>query len=394
MPKPVGSAAIMSDQSTLAAYREKWREAPQGSDTDGRAFSTDLLALPDAALLDRWEAMAARRASGELGWLVTLYADSHRERRVLELGSGLGFDAMRFAARGARWTCADIVADNLALIRRVAGLKGLAERIDTHLIGDDLAFTGLAPGYDAIWVFGSIHHVPFETARREALAALALLKPGGRWMELVYPRERWLREGALPFADWGRLTDGERTPWAEWHDVEKVRRRLAPASFATVLDFGFCADNYRWIDLELAARNAQAAPGASIDLLAACRLQLTGGRRPLLSSHAWSVVCPPGAFADSAELDLRPHLAALGRAGRVALDLELQVTRGAVGIGLLDEAGAYLPGAEAVVAAGEDWRPVTLRAVGGRPATLRIRNMHAGRRGRLAVRAAVLRAEG
>jgi hypothetical protein len=32
---------------------------------------------------------------------------------VLEVGSGLGFDAM---LRGARWTCADIVADNLSLI--------------------------------------------------------------------------------------------------------------------------------------------------------------------------------------------------------------------------------------------------------------------------------------
>ncbi|MCW5736999.1 MAG: class I SAM-dependent methyltransferase [Enhydrobacter sp.] len=139
---------------------------------------------------------------------------------------------MRFAARGARWTCADIVADNLALIGGVAALKGLGGRIETHLIDDDLSFAGLAHGYDVIWVFGSIHHVPFETTRREALAALALMKPGGRWMELVYPRKRWLREGALPFAEWGRLTDGERTPWAVWHDMEKVRRRWRPPALS------------------------------------------------------------------------------------------------------------------------------------------------------------------
>lgn len=382
----------MSEQPTLAAYREKWREAPQGSDTDGRAFSSDLLALSDGALLARWDAMAARRASGELGWLATLYADTFRDRRVLELGSGLGFDAMRFAARGARWTCADIVADNLSLIRRVATLKGLADRIDTHLIGDDLAFAGLAPGYDVIWVFGSIHHVPFETARREALSALELLKPGGRWMELVYPRERWLREGELPFAEWGKLTDGERTPWAEWHDSEKVRQRLAPASFVPVLDFGFCADNYRWIDLELAGAGAGSTSTASVDLLSTARLQLIGGKRPLLASHPWSVVCPPGGFADAAELDLRPHLDALGAGPSIALDLEVMVSKGAVGIGLLDAAGAYLPAAEAVLKAGEDWQPVTLRATGGAAVMLRVRNMHAGRRGTLAVRAARLRA--
>ena len=291
---------------------------------------------------------------------------------MLELGSGLGFDAMRFAARGAHWTCADIVADNLALIRRVAALKGLDGRIETHLIDDNLSFAGLAPGYDVIWVFGSIHHVPFETATAPNWNGwqLTLLKPGGRWMELVYPRERWLREGALPFADWGRLTDGGRTPWAEWHDIEKVRRRLAPAAFAAVLDFGFCADNYRWIDLQYAGAAAGAAPSASIDLLSAGRLELTGGRRQRLSPHAWSIVCPAGGFADAAELDLRPHLAGLGAPPVIALDLEVRVTRGAVGIGLLDEAGAYLPAAEAVATAGEDWQPVTLRATGGKPAML------------------------
>jgi SAM-dependent methyltransferase len=380
----------------LAPFRDKWREAPQGSDTDGRIFSSDLLALPDDALLARWEAMAARRAAGELGWFAPLYADTFRERRVLELGSGLGFDALRFAERGARWTCADIVADNLALIRRIAALKKLEDRIDTHLIADDLSFAGLAPGYDVVWVFGSIHHVPFDTAREEALSALALLKPGGRWMELVYPRERWLREGAPPFEAWGRLTDGERTPWAEWHDVEKVLRRLAPAPLRILLDFGFCADNYRWIDLQYASaepflrtRAATVGPPA-IDLQARDRLELTGGKRPLLAAP-WEVVCPPGLFADAARLDLRPHLAELGDPAAVVLDLELQVTRGAVGIGLADELGEYLPAAEAVIAAGEDWRPVTLRAATGRPASLRLRNLHAGRRGRVKVRAAVLR---
>src|SRR5262245_12517780 len=232
----------------LAQYREKWREAPRGSDMDGRVFSTDLLALGDSGLLSAWEAMAARRYSGEIGWLWPLYADSFRGRQVLELGSGLGFDGLRFAEAGASWTFADIVPDNLAVIRRIAGLKGLADRVRFHLIGDDLSFSGLGDDYDAIWVFGSIHHVPFEMARREALDALGHLKPGGRWMELVYPRERWLREGAPPFEQWGKLTDGERTPWAEWHDIEKVRRRLFPAPLRTVLDLELWGKNYRWLD--------------------------------------------------------------------------------------------------------------------------------------------------
>lgn len=164
----------------LARYREKWREAPRGSDMDGRVFSTDLLALADRDLLSAWDAMAARRYAGEIGWLAPLYADSFRGRQVLELGSGLGFDGLRFVEGGATWTFADIVPDNLEVIRRVAGLKGLVGRVRFHLIGDDMTFTGLPTDYDVIWVFGSIHHVPFEIARREALSALGHLKPGGR----------------------------------------------------------------------------------------------------------------------------------------------------------------------------------------------------------------------
>ena len=385
----------MTDESKLAAYREKWREAPQGSDTDGRTFSSELLALADQELLAQWDAMAARRAGGELGWLAPLYAETFKARRVLELGSGLGFDAVRFAERGAFWTCADIVPDNLALVRRIVRLKKLDARVATHLIDDDFSFRGVTPGLDVVWVFGSVHHVPFETAQQEARAALSLLKCGGRWMELVYPRERWLREGSLPFDQWGKLTDGERTPWAEWHDAEKIRQRLAPARFATVLDFGFCADNYRWVDLELrdpapfdAGRLAEMR---RVDLVARAPLKIVGGRKSFMASQGWDMVCPPGLFAETAEVDLRPHLE--GLKGEVALDLEIRVQRGAIGIGLTDKWGKYLPAAEAILVAGEDWHRVTLRTGPTQPSLLRMRNLHANRRTRFQVRTAILRGE-
>ena len=380
----------------LTRYREKWREAPRGSDMDGRVFSTDLLALADADLLSAWNAMAARRYAGEIGWLAALYGDTFRGRQVLELGGGLGFDGLRFVEAGAAWTFADIVPDNLAVIRRVAGLKGLEARVRFHLIGDDLSFDGLPVDYDAIWVFGSIHHVPFDLARREALAALGRLRPGGRWMELVYPRERWLREGAPPFDQWGKLTDGERTPWAEWHDIEKVRRRLFPAPLRTVLDFEFCALNYRWIDLRYVAERPfrladhdLAALSTSCDLLAEPIAREAGRGLPWRGS---SFTCPDGLFARAASIDLAKPLQRLGRVPGVAVDLEARVSRGSVGIGLVAENEAYLPAAEAVVDAGADTRLVTLRAVDGeRPSRLVFRNLRAGERSAFSLQSAVLR---
>ena len=52
-----------------------------------------------------------------------------------------------------------------------------------------------------------------------------------------------------------------------------------------------------------------------------------------------------------------------GSPATIALGLEVQVSRGVVGIGLRDATGSYLPAAEAVLSAGEDWQRVTLRAV-------------------------------
>jgi hypothetical protein len=315
---------------------------------------------------------------------------------VLELGSGLGFDGLRFAEQGAAWSFADIVPDNLALIRRIAGLKGLDGRVGFHLIGDDLSFGDLPVDYDAIWVFGSIHHVPFEMARREALDAIAHLKPGGRWMELVYPRERWLREGAPSFEQWGKLTDGERTPWAEWHDVEKVRRRLFPAPMRTVLDFEFCAQNYRWLDLRYVGEQTFRLVDFDISALSlTCDLLREPIAREAGRAAPWrgnSFTCPEGLFARAAGIDLAQPLQRLGNVPGIAVDLELRVSRGSVGIGLVSGNDAYLPAAEAVVDAGPDTRLVTLRAVDGeRAERLVFRNLRAGERSAFSLLSAVLR---
>ncbi|MEI6204856.1 MAG: hypothetical protein WCP68_23155, partial [Enhydrobacter sp.] len=76
----------------------------------------------------------------------------------------------------------------------------------------------------------------------------------------------------------------------------------------------------------------------------------------------------------------------------VAIDIECSVSKGAVGIGLIDASGAYMPGAEISVEEGPDSRLVTLRAVGvGVPATLVFRNLRAAGRSTFAALKAELR---
>jgi hypothetical protein len=91
--------------------------------------------------------------------------------------------------------------------------------------------------------------VPFALAKQECANILPHLKIGGRWIELCYPPERWIKEGCLPFEEWGKRTDGERTPWMEWYNLAKLQRRLAPAQFRALLDFNFGNEAFNWMDM-------------------------------------------------------------------------------------------------------------------------------------------------
>lgn len=234
----------------LQKFREKWREVPGGDDDAPRSFTTELRTLRDPELLSFWDDMASRRAASALGFLQPLYRDFFRGRHTLDVGSGLGLDGMRFAADGARWTFADIAPSNLEILRRIAALKGLSHLVSFHLIGDDLSFDEVQP-LDAVIAIGSLHHVPFEIAKRECAAILTRLKRPGRWLELVYPKTRWEKEGRPTFDRWGSMTDGERTPWSEWYDLDKLRKRLAPAQTCEVLNFDFQGTDFHWFDLEV-----------------------------------------------------------------------------------------------------------------------------------------------
>ena len=233
------------------SLRDKWREVPQEG---GRVFSDQLLLLDQVALFENWQKyFSYYRQSEPDRWYQILYKEFMRGKSVLEIGSGLGFDGVLRLQEGLvkAWTFCDIAETNLQVIQRVC--KQLRVPAAFVFIDDDFkCFNGLGM-FDVIWANGSLINVPFEFARAECMGILPHLKPGGRWIELCYPQQRWVREGRLPFTDWGKVTDGERTPWVEWYDLVKIKRRLFPAPLEVVLDFNFHNDVYNWFDLMLAS---------------------------------------------------------------------------------------------------------------------------------------------
>ncbi len=230
--------------------RGKWHEIP--GDVDGERLSSRQLAtLTDDRLVACWESIRnAERSRWEMrGWYHTLYQPLLTSARVLDYGSGFGLDALSWAQAGASVTCADIVAENLRVLERLARALGLHHVCFLH-IEDLSSLCALEDeSFDVIWAQGSLHHAPFDFMKQEVACLVPKLRIGGRWIQLAYPRERWVRDGAVPFARWGVNTDGEGTPWAEWYDLPKVLSLLAPRRFDPVLAFNFHDDDFNWFDL-------------------------------------------------------------------------------------------------------------------------------------------------
>lgn len=381
----------------LARSREKWRELPAGGETMQRTFSSDLLALDDAGLMTRWQAMDnTAKVPDVRGWFHQLYSDTFADRRIVEVGSGFGFDGIHFLGQGAHWTFCDLVEDNLAVIRRVADRLGLGARASYLRIEDENTFAGLAGGpFDAVWAIGSLHHAPFDMARIESLHLLRHLKKGGRWIELTYPYERWLREGSLPFTEFGKRTDGDRTPWAEWYDLEKVKSRLFPSRTTTILDFSTGGGNFGWIDLRIDDPNPDPTQPRVMDLMGYPATALNHATLKAMPGE-WQLVCPPNIWWYAMSIDIalavrdlaQPPFPGLG----YALDLEIEVESGSAGVVLAAENTDTFLGREQLLDARPSWRRVTVTTTGdAKPRQLLVRNTADGMASRVRIRSASLR---
>jgi SAM-dependent methyltransferase len=206
-------------RSFASRLRDKWREVPTH---ERRVFSRDLLAMDEAACLDVWR---ENDATPERQWYRRHYGPAVANKDVLDLGSGFSTDGIYFLRQGARLTFADIVQDNLSATRRVAEHFGLAAE---YYYIDSLTRFRLPHAYDFIFAIGSLHHSPFRLAQKEVRAVSNFLRPGGLFSLLTYPKERYVSSGARDFHDFGQKTDGDRTPWAEWYDDDKIRALFGP----------------------------------------------------------------------------------------------------------------------------------------------------------------------
>lgn len=113
-----------------------------------------------------------------------------KEKRVLELGCGIGTDTMNFARAGARVAAVDLSLKSLDVAAQRARVFGLSDRITFHNAdGEELSKVLPVEPYDLVYSFGVIHHTPHP---ERAVAELRrYLKPGGTLKVMVYYRYSW-----------------------------------------------------------------------------------------------------------------------------------------------------------------------------------------------------------
>ena len=145
--------------------------------------------------------------------------DRWRGKRVLEIGCGIGTDAVNFARAGADYTGIDLSAESVKLAKKrfeVFGLSG--EIFEANAEELDSVFDAHEK-FDLIYSFGVIHHAP----RPERVVAHlpGLLKEDGECRVMLYAKNSW--KNMLIEANWDQPEAQDNCPQAVTYTKQEAR---------------------------------------------------------------------------------------------------------------------------------------------------------------------------
>jgi ubiquinone/menaquinone biosynthesis C-methylase UbiE len=148
--------------------------------------------------------------------------DRHWGERVLEIGCGMGTDALQFARGGAQVTVVDLTQSAIDITRKRFAIYGLP--LEAH-VADAEALPFPDNTFDVVYSFGVLHHTPdTEKALHEAVR---VLRPGGRLIVMLYHRRSLVFGlGLLLERDWVRMFDGPGNPLGKAYTRKQVRAMI------------------------------------------------------------------------------------------------------------------------------------------------------------------------
>jgi SAM-dependent methyltransferase len=181
----------------------------------------------------RWEAQGAARYRLEPFIFELARFHEGRDKRVLEIGVGLGADSLQWLRAGADFTGIDLTPEAVRQCKERVAAYGF---VDADIrVGDAEALPFEDATFDLVWSWGVLHHTP--DTRRAFSEAARVLRPGGLLRAMVYHDPSWVnlmlwaRHGAL-----AGLTPREaafrhlESPGTKCYPVREARELLAPFS--------------------------------------------------------------------------------------------------------------------------------------------------------------------
>ena len=151
-------------------------------------------------------------------------------KNVLEVGCGIGTDAVNFARHGANYTGVDLSANSIELAKQrfdVYGLTGKFVACDAEKL--DEVFTQ-GEKFDLIYSFGVIHHAP--TPQNIVNCLPSLLSKGGEIRCMLYAKNSW--KNILIESGWDQPEAQDNCPQAITYTHEEARTMFRQAGFSDV----------------------------------------------------------------------------------------------------------------------------------------------------------------
>jgi SAM-dependent methyltransferase len=152
-----------------------------------------------------------------------------KDKKVLEIGCGLGTDAVNFARVGADYTGVELSEASLALARQRFNIFGLKGNL-LHGNAEHLDQVVPASAFDLVYSFGVIHHTPHPPeVMRQARRAI---RPDGEFRLMLYARDSW--KDAMIEAGFDQPEAQSGCPIAFTYTHDEVRALLGDAGFSVV----------------------------------------------------------------------------------------------------------------------------------------------------------------
>jgi 2-polyprenyl-3-methyl-5-hydroxy-6-metoxy-1,4-benzoquinol methylase len=175
-----------------------------------------------------FDEVEARRYANEPHNFTFPEFDRWKGKRVLEIGCGIGTDAVNFARAGAIYTGVDLSGESIKLAQQRFEVFGLGGTFIECNAEELYKVFGNGEKFDLIYSFGVIHHAP--NPERVVACLPKLLADDGEIKVMLYAKNSW--KNILIDANWDQPEAQSNCPQAVTYTKEEARQLFA--AFADV----------------------------------------------------------------------------------------------------------------------------------------------------------------